>query len=52
VKESERAGIKHMKKNNQWVFLRGKFFDDQTAVVATVAANGTITKLQVMLAYK
>jgi hypothetical protein len=52
VKESERAGIKHMKKNNQWVFLRGKFFDDQTAVVATVEANGKITKLQVMLAYK
>jgi hypothetical protein len=52
VKESDRQGIKHIKKNNQWVFLRGKFFDDQTAVIATVAANGTITKLQLLLAYK
>jgi hypothetical protein len=52
VKDAEKPGIKHIKKGNQWVFLRGKFFDDQTAVIATVAANGTITKLQVMLAYK
>lgn len=51
VDEDEVAALKHMKKGNQWIFLRDKFFDDRTAVIATVSANGTITKLQVILGY-
>jgi hypothetical protein len=51
VKENERAGVKHLKKNNQWIFFRAKFFDDQTAVIVTTAPNGTITKIEVKLAY-
>jgi len=51
VDEDELSGVKHMKKGTQWIFLRDKFFDDQTAVIATVSANGTITKLQVKLGY-
>ena len=51
VKDSEKPGIKHIKKNNQWIFLRGKFFDDQTAVIVTTDTKGTITKLEVKLAY-
>jgi hypothetical protein len=52
VKENEKSGVRNMKKNNQWVFLRSKFFDDQTAVIVTTAANGTITKIEVKLSYK
>jgi len=51
VDEDEVAALKHMKKGNQWIFLRDKFFDDRTAVIATVSANGTITKLEVKLGY-
>lgn len=51
VDEDEMAAVKHIKKGTQWIFLRSKFFDDQTAVIATVSANGTITKLQVILGY-
>jgi hypothetical protein len=51
VDENEKAAVKHIKKGNQWIFLRNKFFDDHTAVIATVSANGTITKLQVILGY-
>ena len=49
--DDEKPLAKHMKKGSQWIFLRGKFFDNQTAVIATVAANGTITKLEVILGY-
>jgi hypothetical protein len=51
VDEDEVAALKHMKKGNQWIFLRDKFFDNRTAVIATVSANGTITKLEVILGY-
>jgi hypothetical protein len=51
VKESERANIKHLKKNGQWIFLRAKFFDDQTAVIVTTEPSGKITKMEVKLAY-
>jgi hypothetical protein len=51
VKESEQGNIKHLKKNNQWIFLRGKFFDDQTAVIVTTGPNGAITQMEVKLAY-
>lgn len=52
VDEKEMAVVKHMKKGNQWIFLREKFFDDQIGIIATISTNGTITKLQVILGYK
>jgi len=51
VDEKEMSGVKHMKKGNQWIFIRDKFFDDNIAVLATVSSNGAITKLQVILGY-
>jgi hypothetical protein len=51
VKDNEKPGVKHLRKNDQWIFLRGKFFDDQTAVFVTTDAKGTITRLDVKLAY-
>jgi hypothetical protein len=51
VKESEMTDVKHLKKINQWIFLRAKFFDDQTAVIVTTEPNGTITKMEVKLGY-
>lgn len=51
VDEKEIAGVRHMKKGNQWIFLRDKFFDDQIGVIATINASGTITKLEVILSY-
>lgn len=51
VKDNEKAGIKHLKKNSQWIFFRGKFFDDQKAIIVTPAANGAITKIEFKLAY-
>ncbi|MFN8241619.1 MAG: hypothetical protein U0X39_12830 [Bacteroidales bacterium] len=49
--EKEKANVKHMKKGTQWIFLRGKFFDDYTAFIVTTAANGTITKIDLKLSY-
>lgn len=52
VKENEKKDIKHLKKANQWIFLRNKFFDDQTAIIVTTAPDGTISRLEVLLGYK
>ena len=52
VRDSEKGDVKHLKKGNQWIFLRGKFFDDQTAVLVTIDAKGVITKLEIKLSYK
>ncbi|MGE5420195.1 MAG: hypothetical protein ACM3UT_08415 [Chloroflexota bacterium] len=51
VDEKEKLNVKHMKKNTQWIFLRGKFFDDSTAVIVTTNPNGTVSKVEVVLAY-
>lgn len=51
VDEKEKLNIKHMKKNFQWIFLRGKFFDDSTAVIVTTNPNGSVSKVEVVLAY-
>lgn len=51
VDEDEKQNVKHMKKSSQWVFMRSKFFDDQTAVIVTTNPNGTVTKIEVKLAY-
>jgi hypothetical protein len=51
VDEKETANVKHMKKGSQWIFLRGKFFDDYTAFIVTTGTNGMVTKIEVKLAY-
>jgi len=51
VDEKEVQNIKHMKKGPQWIFLRGKFFDDYTAFIVSTEATGKITKIEVQLAY-
>lgn len=44
--------IKHMKKGDQWIFIRGKFFDNYSAMIITVDPKGTITKITYSLEYK
>ncbi len=51
LRDSEKTNVKHMKKNNQWIFIRGKFFDDYTAVIVTINPNGSVSKIELMLAY-
>jgi hypothetical protein len=51
VDEKEVPNIKHLKKGPQWIFLRGKFFDDYTAFIVTTGTNGIVTKIEVKLAY-
>jgi hypothetical protein len=51
VDEKEVQNIKHLKKGSQWIFLRGKFFDDYTAFIVTTGTTGIVTKIEVKLAY-
>jgi len=51
VDEKEAQNIKHLKKGSQWIFVRGKFFDDYTAFIVTTGPNGIVTKIEVKLAY-
>jgi hypothetical protein len=51
VDKKEVPNIKHLKKGPQWIFLRGKFFDDYTAFIVTTGTNGIVTKIEVKLAY-
>ena len=51
VDEDEKANVKHLRKGSQWIFLRGKFFDEYTAFIVTTAANGAATKIELVLSY-
>jgi hypothetical protein len=51
VDEKEVQNIKHMKKGQQWIFLRGKFFDDYTAFIVTTDTNGKVSKIAAQLSY-
>ena len=51
VDKKEVPNIRHMKKGSQWIFLRGKFFDDYTAFIVTTGSNGAVTKIELKLAY-
>jgi len=51
VDEKEVQNIKHMKKGPQWIFLRGKFFDDYTAFLVTTETTGKVTKIEAQLSY-
>lgn len=51
VDKNEMQNVKHLKKENQWIFIRNKFFDDYTAVIVTVNPNGSVSKIELKLAY-
>jgi hypothetical protein len=51
VDEDEIQNVKHMYKDSQWIFLRGKFFDDYTAFIVTTGSNGFVTNVELKLAY-
>jgi hypothetical protein len=51
VDKGEIPNVKHLYKGSQWIFLRGKFFDDFTAFIVTTGANGVVTKVELELAY-
>ncbi len=49
--ENEMQNIKHLKKGSQWIFLRGKFFDDHTAFIATTTPDGKIIRIDLELSF-
>jgi hypothetical protein len=51
VDEGEVQNVKHLQKDSQWIFLRGKFFDDFTAFIVTTGTNGIVTKIELKLAF-
>ena len=51
VDEDEMPNVKHLRKGAQWIFLRGKFFDDYTAFIVTTGATGAATKIELVLSY-
>jgi hypothetical protein len=51
VDEDEIQNVKHLHKDSQWIFLRGKFFDDFTAFIVTTGSNGGVTNVKLKLAY-
>ncbi len=51
VDEEEMPNVKHLKKDSQWIFLRGKFFDDYIAYIVTVNPAGNVTKIELELGY-
>lgn len=51
VEKDEMQNVKHLKKDGQWVFLRGKFFDNYTAFIATTSPDGKVNKIELVLSY-
>jgi len=49
--EEEIQNVKHLHQGSQWIFLRGKFFDDFTAFIITTGSDGTVTNVELELAY-
>jgi hypothetical protein len=50
--DEDKVQIKHMKKGDQWIFIRGKFFETYEAIIITVDPKGTIKKITYRLDYK
>ena len=42
---------KHEKKNNQWIFIRGKFFSNYSALIVTADPSGNISGIDFSLDY-
>ena len=51
IEEDEIQNVKHLHRDSQWIFLRGKFFDDFTAFIVTTGPNGAVTKVELELAF-
>ena len=51
VEKSEITNVKHLRKGSQWIFLRGKFFDDYTAFIVTTGTNGKVTNIELKLGF-
>ena len=51
VDEDEIQNVKHLQKGSEWIFLRGKFFDEYTAFIATKGPDGKVTKIDLVLSY-
>jgi len=49
--EAEIQNVKHLKRDSQWIFLRGKFFDDFTALIVTTGPDGAVTKIELELSF-
>lgn len=50
--KSDTEQIKHLKKNDKWIFIRGKFFDDLKAMIVSTNNTGKITAIEFKLNYK
>jgi hypothetical protein len=50
--DGDKDQIKHMKKGDQWIFIRSKLFDDYNAMIITVDPKGTIKKITYTGNYK
>ena len=50
--DRDKDQIKHMKKGDQWIFIRSKLFDDYEAMIITVDSKGTIKKITYTGDYK
>ena len=51
VEEAEIQNVTHFLRDAQWIFLRGKFFDDFTAFIVTAGPDGDVTKIELELAF-
>ncbi|MDZ7634606.1 MAG: hypothetical protein U5L72_09305 [Bacteroidales bacterium] len=51
LEEAEIQDVKHLRRDSQWIFLRGKFFDDFTAFIVTTGPDGAVTKIELELAF-
>ena len=51
LSDSDKAQEKHLKKGNQWIYVRGPFFEKFKALLVTVDAKGAITKMEFSLNY-
>ena len=49
--EAEIQNVKHLKRDSQWIFLRGKFFDDFTVLIVTTGPDGAVTKIELELSF-
>jgi cellulose synthase/poly-beta-1,6-N-acetylglucosamine synthase-like glycosyltransferase len=47
--DSDKKEVKFTHTGNQWMFVRGKFFDDKKGYVFTTGADGTITAVKYLL---
>lgn len=52
VSDSDKGDLKRLKKGNQWIFIRGKFFEKFKAMIVTVDTKGMINSMEYSLDYE